>query len=324
MLELFRGMLGCSALLGCQDAQPPLEPAEDVEDVEDVEDAETSYARYRCEQGLPDGKIKPLPAPGEMRRCLEDTACDEAFVVAHRGNRQLGAPKNSLQSLRDTAAAHIPMAEVDVRTTADGVMVLMHDATIDRTTSGSGAVRELDWASLQDVSLTAADEQTHTVPTLEDAMLQAKELGIALYLDIKDVELEALVESIHRHDARNWALIRTSNVTTLDAVYRLDPMLWAFLSVDSLDQAFEARALLPSLTLVEVQWSAALALTESLRTHGFHIQPDLIGAGDTVWRLTASMADWLDRRQAGAQLLQTDLPSELLRALCLDDAGWVE
>lgn len=280
--------------------------------------------RYGCDHGLPNGETKPLPAPGDMRRCLDDPECTEAFIVAHRGNRQRGAPENSLQSLRDTAAAGIPMAEVDVRTTADGVMVLMHDPTIDRTTNATGEVKELTWDVLKHAVLNANGDTTHSVPTFEDAMQLASELGIGLYLDIKNVDDEALIETIQRHNAHDWALIRTSDVQRLQAFHALDPSVWTFLGVDSLDDALQARATEPTVMLVEIGWSAPLSLATSLRDEGFQIQQDVMAVGDTLWRAKKSMLGWLDRRHAGAQLLQTDLPSELNRALCLDDAGWVE
>ncbi len=69
-------------------------------------------------------------------------------VIGHRGNRA-HAPENTLESLRQAVALGVDAVEFDVQVTGDGVLVLMHDLTIDRTTSGSGAVRGLRFAELR-------------------------------------------------------------------------------------------------------------------------------------------------------------------------------
>ncbi len=60
-------------------------------------------------------------------------------VIGHRGNRAF-APENTVASLREAVALGVDAVEFDLRVSADGVLVLMHDATLDRTTNGSGAV----------------------------------------------------------------------------------------------------------------------------------------------------------------------------------------
>ena len=60
-------------------------------------------------------------------------------VVGHRGNRA-HSPENTLQSLRDGVALRVDAVEFDLRVSRDGKLVLMHDATLERTTNGSGPV----------------------------------------------------------------------------------------------------------------------------------------------------------------------------------------
>jgi glycerophosphoryl diester phosphodiesterase len=60
-------------------------------------------------------------------------------VVGHRGNRA-HAPENTLESLQQAVALGVDAVEFDLRVTRDGVLVVMHDATLDRTTDGSGPV----------------------------------------------------------------------------------------------------------------------------------------------------------------------------------------
>src|SRR5690606_27481534 len=70
-----------------------------------------------------------------------------AYVAAHRGD--LTAPENTIPALEAAIASGADFVEVDVQLTADGVPVLMHDWTVDRTTDGSGYVWELDFKQIR-------------------------------------------------------------------------------------------------------------------------------------------------------------------------------
>ena len=98
--------------------------------------------------------------------------------IAHGGG--LGrAPANTLAALQQAVADGADVLEVDAQLTADGVLVLMHDDTVDRTTDGTGRVDALTWAEVQALNAAfgydgePADrfaEDAITVPTLADAL----------------------------------------------------------------------------------------------------------------------------------------------------------
>ncbi len=69
-------------------------------------------------------------------------------VIAHRGGAQL-RPENTLLAFEHALALGADMLEMDARVTADGVLVALHDATVDRTTDGQGPVDALTLAALQ-------------------------------------------------------------------------------------------------------------------------------------------------------------------------------
>jgi glycerophosphoryl diester phosphodiesterase len=70
------------------------------------------------------------------------------FVIAHRGASNV-APENTLAAIEQAVALGADGVEVDVRATADGVPLLLHDATVDRTTDGAGDIEALSWAQVQ-------------------------------------------------------------------------------------------------------------------------------------------------------------------------------
>lgn len=106
---------------------------------------------------------------------LENSENKEIMVVAHRGDWR-NAPENSLQAIQNCIDMGVDMVEIDIRETKDGHLVLMHDETIDRTTKASGYVKDWTLDSLKTLKLVdgLGVETTHTIPTLEEALLLAK------------------------------------------------------------------------------------------------------------------------------------------------------
>jgi len=132
------------------------------------------------------------------------------WVCSHRGNTYYGQkigsiPENSTEAIERAAKAGAQMIEIDVRSASDGALVVMHDATIDRTTDGAGTVSDMTLAMLKRVKLKAenGDVTANQIPTLEEALLAGR--GKIFYeLDIKKgVDIPALVrlcDSLHMLD----------------------------------------------------------------------------------------------------------------------------
>ena len=103
-------------------------------------------------------------------------------VIGHRGAVH-AEPENSLAGLRKAIALGADGAEFDVRCTRDGTPVLMHDLTLDRTTSGNGPVSRLTFAELEGMTL-ANGERIQSVGDALDALADAREI----HVDVKDAE----------------------------------------------------------------------------------------------------------------------------------------
>ncbi|MFT3825326.1 MAG: glycerophosphodiester phosphodiesterase family protein [Chitinophagaceae bacterium] len=114
------------------------------------------------------------------------------LVAAHRG-AHLDFPENSMAAFRKAIELGIDIIELDVRCSKDGVLVLMHDKTVDRTTNGKGEVANLTFEELRKLKLkhngAVTEEQ---IPTLEEALTLAKG-KILVDLDIK---VESCINSI--------------------------------------------------------------------------------------------------------------------------------
>lgn len=112
-----------------------------------------------------------------------DNNTNEVLVIAHRGDWR-NAPENSLQAIENCIDMGVDMVEIDVRLTKDSIPVLMHDKTLDRTTTGEGEIKDWTLEDLRKLYLKNGANHTthHRIPTLEEALLVSKN-QILLNLD---------------------------------------------------------------------------------------------------------------------------------------------
>lgn len=120
-------------------------------------------------------------------------------ISGHRGGMTAGYPENCIESFEKTLEMMPSFFEIDPRLTRDSVIVLMHDATIDRTTNGTGRVSDYTWEELQQFRLKDRDGNLtpYRIPTLEECIRWSQGKAI-LNLDIKDVPLEFMSDFINR------------------------------------------------------------------------------------------------------------------------------
>lgn len=107
-------------------------------------------------------------------------------LAAHRGGARLW-PENSLRAFRESLALGVDLLELDVHLTADEQVVVIHDATLDRTTDGRGAVRERTAAELAGVRLRGPDGAVteERVPTLQQVLTVVAPSRAGLLVEVK-------------------------------------------------------------------------------------------------------------------------------------------
>lgn len=150
------------------------------------------------------------------------------MVSVHRGGGEIpGYPENCLESFEHFARQMPCIIECDIVMSADSVLYMMHDNTLDRTTTGTGKTAEKDWSYLQ--SLYIKDNfgtvSPYRIPSLDQALLWGKN-KVLFTLDVKrGTPFEKVVESVKRAKADNYAVIITYNATDARKVYELHPGL---------------------------------------------------------------------------------------------------
>ncbi|GGY36581.1 glycerophosphodiester phosphodiesterase family protein [Parvularcula lutaonensis] len=150
------------------------------------------------------------PTAASFMSCMEGKA---AIVSAHRGGPAPGYPENAIETFLHTLSEVPALIETDVRETADGVLILLHDDTVDRTTNGTGNASQMTLAEIKALRLVDADGRLteYRVPTLDEA-LEAMRGRTILQLDVKrGVGLAKVVRAVERAGAESYAAIITYN-----------------------------------------------------------------------------------------------------------------
>jgi glycerophosphoryl diester phosphodiesterase len=118
------------------------------------------------------------------------------LLIAHRGG-SLEAPENTLAAFRYAVELGVPYVELDVQMTRDGELVVIHDETLDRTTNGSGLVRDYTLEELR--RFDAGSKFSHLyrgepVPTLREIMELCVGAGVGVVVELKSPHLNPGLE----------------------------------------------------------------------------------------------------------------------------------
>ena len=149
------------------------------------------------------------------------------LVLGHRGAPR-AAPENTLRAFRLAMEEGADGVELDVQPSADGVPVVLHDDTLDRTTDASGDVATLPWARI--AGARAAGEP---VPRLEEVAEWAAESGAFLNVELKRAGAEAAsVDAIARAGLRGRTIFSSFLAESVAEVRRLDPAAACYLLSD--------------------------------------------------------------------------------------------
>ncbi|MDP4226375.1 MAG: glycerophosphodiester phosphodiesterase family protein [Bacteroidota bacterium] len=130
------------------------------------------------------------------------------LVSGHRGGREKGYSENSLEGFKNVLNRMPAFFEIDPRLTKDSVIVLMHDATLDRTTTGKGRVSNYTYAQLQSFRLKDREGNVtpYSIPTLSEVIKWSKGKTV-VNLDKKDVPMKMIVALIRKYHAENHVML---------------------------------------------------------------------------------------------------------------------
>ncbi len=241
------------------------------------------------------------------------------MISAHRGGPYPGYPENAIETFSYIADIMPAVIECDIEMTKDSVLIMMHDNTLDRTTTGTGKVRDYLWSELRELKLVDNDGITtdFTIPTLRDVLdwVPGKAL---LTLDVKrGVPFEKVIAEVQETNTAMFSTIITYNANDAQKVYNIDPSLMISVGIGN-EQAYEAHK---NLGIPDENMIAFVGLSEPGQEHyrflhekGIYCILGVLGnldkkaeaKGDSIY------AGFVKR---GADILATDRPLEAAKVI---------
>ncbi|MGQ0539403.1 MAG: glycerophosphodiester phosphodiesterase [Gemmatimonadaceae bacterium] len=185
----------------------------------------------------------------------------QPLVFAHRGFGD-HAPDNSLLAVERALASGMDGVDVDGQLTSDGELIVFHDLSVDRLTSGTGRVRDKTLAEMLALDLAPAFDSNMTgafVKTFEDFVRTAKGKGI-LMVELKVPGLarsgieERAVAIVQKHAAHNEVVLSSFNPLVLHRIKKLDPDVRTALIFMDTNWNPELRAEIKEGDLVDLPW----------------------------------------------------------------------
>ena len=240
--------------------------------------------------------------------------------LAHRGAGKL-APENTLAAFRLGVGFGFRAFECDVKLSQDGEAFLLHDDTLDRTTSGHGSPAGLDWAELARLDAGGWHSPPFTaepLPTLKQIAAFCQANACALNIEIKPCPgVERLTgEGAAREAARLWAgalppLLSSFKPEALEGARTAAPALPRALLLDTLWDGWLAAAQALGVVAVITNWRLMdRALIERLHAHGWRAMVYTVNDADTAERLIQDgidgiITDCVDRLGPGTRAAST-------------------
>ena len=152
---------------------------------------------------------------------------DRVLVAAHRVQSE-NYPENSIAAIKEMIAMGVDIVELDVRETKDGVMVMVHDKTVDRTTNGKGLVSEMTWKQLKRLRLLHNGKPTaERIPTFKEVLALVKG-RVMLDIDYKaegERAAKTTLQILRKKKIEQQCLFFLYDYKDADALYAINPNL---------------------------------------------------------------------------------------------------
>jgi glycerophosphoryl diester phosphodiesterase len=247
-----------------------------------------------------------------------------AVVSAHRGGYAPGFPENAIETFTYTTSRIPALLETDIRQTRDRTLILMHDETLDRTTTGTGDIASKDYGELTKLQLKddAGMVTPFGVPLLSAALEWGKDRAI-LKLDVKrTVDMADVLALVRRMNADHRVVVIVYTLEDAIRVHSMAPGVMISVSIDSpddLDQLIQKGVDPRQILAFTGTRSPNPALYAALRSKG--VEPIFGTLGrpaeslDTRYLADGNPSEFIDLVNAGVAIIATNKPVEVQRAL---------
>ncbi len=243
------------------------------------------------------------------------------LVSGHRGGREKGYPENSLEGFRNVLRQMPAFFEIDPRLTKDSVIVLMHDATLERTTTGKGRVCDYTWNELKSVRLKDSEGNVtdSSIPKLEEVIKWSKGKTV-VNLDKKDVPMKmtaALIEKLHAED---HVMLTVHNGEQARFYYNRFPHIMMSAFVRNMAEYEDiAKSGVPWENMIAYVGPTINAenskIVEMLHAKGVRCMTSVAPTHDKLATAEARQKAYLEEIGKKPDIIESDIPTEIWKAL---------
>ncbi len=228
-------------------------------------------------------------------------------VVAHRGNH-VNVPENTVAAIAETIRCGADYAELDLRTTKDGQLVLMHNATVDKMTDGKGNVADLTLAEIKQLQVRSTDGKVYRVPTFAEA-LQACKGRLNIYLDFKAADVPETWKQLQAAGMEKQVIVYLNEKEQYKAWRNTAPQVPLMASLpDAISTPEQLDNFLKKVRIAVFDNITTPEMMAVARKYNVAIWLD-------VQTPTEGPADWQAAMSKGIQGVQTDHPEALINYL---------
>ncbi len=231
-------------------------------------------------------------------------------VAAHRGAMRL-APQNTIPAFQKAVELGADMIEIDVHTTADGELVVIHNSTVDGLTNGTGKVAEMTLSEIKALDAGVppfASFKGTRIPTLAEALEFVKRAGVEVNVEIKNASVSEVVESVTELGLQRATMISSPSHDILRQAKDLCPQISTLLMGitpttigRALDDLHPDALNFNRHTLNEESYRIALEA-------GVTVYQSILGENDNEGGAALAV-------RLGADILETDYPGEIRKLL---------
>lgn len=250
---------------------------------------------------------------------------EKPIISGHRGGATDGYPENCIATLEYTLNSTPAIFEIDVRLTKDNELVLLHDESLNRTTTGSGRLKDFTLEEVKNLKLKDPNGTIapYSIPTLAEAIEWSKGKTV-LNLDVKDVPLKAKAEIVKQYEAFSHVIFTVHSAEQAKFFYDFDSrsMFSAFIKTKAALQSYEDAGIPWENILIAYVGSESTnkkkELYDLLHQKGIKITVSAARTYDKLDDPEERAKAYKHILKNGADVIESDRPTEVAKVIKID------
>jgi glycerophosphoryl diester phosphodiesterase len=235
-------------------------------------------------------------------------------ISAHRGNTGK-APENTIATYKNALKLRVNFIEIDVRTSLDSELVILHDGTLNRTTTGEGPVKNITFSELKKLSAGKGNTgfEQEKIPSLEEVCRLISRWNkwhlkkTFIYVDCKEVAPKPLVKMLQKYDLVDESCFYGSD-TFLLSLKKEFPQARLMPGLRKKEDIASKIALLHPYAFDANFLSLTTEMVKEIHAQGIRVFTDLLGPLDIE-------SNYKKAAEKGVDLIQTDKPALVFKSL---------